>query len=164
MDLVTTRRATAADAAALAVVASASYVPYVDLMDGQRPAPMDAAYARSIARDLVWVAEIGVQVAGFLVLLDQPSITLLENVAVHPDWQGRGIGRLLIEIGEAHASESGKQSVRLYTNAAMVENQRLYSYLGYTEVGRRVEDGFDRVFYEKSLHRLRTVRTAPPSS
>jgi GNAT superfamily N-acetyltransferase len=151
MDTVTTRRARAADRAALAEVAFAAYLPYVALMDGQRPAPMDADYAGSIARDLVWVAEVGGHVAGFLVLVDEPAVTLLENVAVHPDWQGRGLGRLLIELGEYHAKASGRSVVRLYTNAAMLENRRLYSHLGYTEVGRRVEDGFDRVFFEKSL-------------
>jgi GNAT superfamily N-acetyltransferase len=151
MDTVTTRRATASDSASCADVAFRSYLPYIDRMGGQRPAPMDADYAESIARDLVWVAEVGIHVAGFLVLVDQPATTLLENVAVHPDWQGRGIGRLLVAIGEDHAKSTGKNAVRLYTNAAMLENRRLYSHLGYAEVGRRVEDGFDRVFYEKSI-------------
>ncbi len=128
-----------------------SYLPYVDRMGGQRPAPMDADYALSIARDLVWVAEIGTHLAGFIVLVDQPAVTLLENVAVHPDWQGRGVGRLLIAIGVEHARAAGKNAVRLYTNAAMLENRSLYAHLGYAEVGRRVEDGFDRVFFEKSI-------------
>ena len=99
----------------------------------------------------VWVAEVGGHVAGFLALVDEPAVTLLENVAVHPDWQGRGIGRLLIELGEEHAKASDRSAVRLYTNAVMLENRRLYSHLGYTEVDRRMEDGFDRVFFEKSL-------------
>ncbi len=151
MDTVTTRRASASDSAALAEVAYASYLPYVARMGGQRPAPMDADYAASIARDVVWVAEVGGHVAGFLVLLDQPDITLLENVAVHPDWQGRGVGRLLIAIGEDHAKANGKRTVRLYTNAAMTENRSLYAHLGYVEMGQRVDDGFDRVFFEKTI-------------
>jgi GNAT superfamily N-acetyltransferase len=151
VDIVTTRRARASDSAALADVASKSYLPYVDRMGGQRPAPMDADYAGSIARDLVWVAEVGIHLAGFVVLVDQPTVTLLENVAVHPDWQGRGVGRLLIAIGEERARATGKDAVRLYTNAAMLENTSLYAHLGYTEVDRAVEDGFDRVFYEKRV-------------
>jgi ribosomal protein S18 acetylase RimI-like enzyme len=112
---------------------------------------MDADYAGSNARDLVWVAEVDNHLAGFVVLVDQPGATLLENVAVHPDWQGRGVGRLLIAIGEEHARATGKNAVRLYTNASMLENISLYAHLGYTEVGRAVEDGFDRVFYEKRV-------------
>ena len=151
MDAVATRRATPTDAAWLASVATASYLPYVERMDGQRPAPMDADYAESIARDVVWVAEVGGHIGGFLVLVDQPDSTLLENVAVDPEWQGRGIGRLLIGIAEDHAKATGKGAVRLYTNAAMRENRGLYAHLGYAEVDRRVEDGFDRVFYEKAI-------------
>jgi hypothetical protein len=33
----------------------------------------------------------------------------------------------------------------------MVENLALYPRLGYREDGRRVEDGFDRVFFSKRL-------------
>ncbi len=151
MDTVTTRRARAADSAAVAEVATRSYLPYVERMGGHRPAPMDADYAAAIARDLVWVAEVGTQLAGFVVLVDQPTVTLLENVAVDPDWQGRGIGQLLIALGEEHARSTGKHAVQLYTNAAMRENRRLYGRLGYAEVGRRWEDGFDRVFFAKPV-------------
>jgi hypothetical protein len=41
--------------------------------------------------------------------------------------------------------------VTLYTNEAMVENRRLYARLGYAETGRRVEDGYRRVFFRKRL-------------
>jgi hypothetical protein len=41
--------------------------------------------------------------------------------------------------------------VTLYTNEAMVENLRLYRRLGFVETDRRVEDGYRRVFFRKSL-------------
>jgi ribosomal protein S18 acetylase RimI-like enzyme len=151
MDTVTTRRARTSDAAALAGIAVAAYSPYLPRMGGQRPAPLDGDYAASIARDTVWVAEAGTVVAGFLVLVDEPGTTLLENVAVHPDWQGRGIGGLLMGIAEDHAAAMGTGVVRLYTHATMVENRRRYEHLGYVEVAREVEDELDRVFYEKRL-------------
>src|ERR1700712_130407 len=108
MDAVATRRATPTDAARLASVATASYLPYVERMDGQRPAPMDADYAESIARDVVWVAEVGGHIGGFLVLVDQPDSTLLENVAVDPEWQGRGVGRILIRVAQGPAEGTRK--------------------------------------------------------
>jgi hypothetical protein len=37
----------------------------------------------------------------------------------------------------------------LYTNAAMSENLALYPRLGYREVDRRRDAGFDRVFFAK---------------
>ena len=151
MGTVSTRRAQSSDAPTLAAVAAAAYLPYVERMAGRRPAPMDADYAASIARDLVWVAEVGERVAGFLVLVDQAEATLLENVAVHPDRQGHGVGRLLVALAEEHARTLGTGVVRLYTNAVMHENRRLYVDLGYLEVDRRVEDGFDRIYFEKRL-------------
>src|SRR4051812_17943768 len=129
MGPVTTRRAQAADSATLVELAVRAYGPYLERMAGQRPAPLDADYAASIARDVVWVAEVGEHVAGFLVLVDRPDSTLLENVAVDPDCQGRGIGRLLMAMAEEHARSTGKDAVRLYTHATMLENQRLYDQL-----------------------------------
>ena len=64
------------------------------------------------------------------------------------------IGRLLMAVAEDHARTTSKEAVRLYTNAVMLENARLYEHLGYVEVGRRMQDGFDRVFFEKELTRL----------
>ena len=43
------------------------------------------------------------------------------------------------------------RAVELYTNAQMTENLSLYPRLGYAKTGRRMEDGFDRVFYRKEL-------------
>ncbi|HEX7058445.1 MAG TPA: hypothetical protein VF176_01160 [Solirubrobacterales bacterium] len=41
--------------------------------------------------------------------------------------------------------------MRLYTNAKMTENLELYLRLGYREVDRRCELGFERVFLAKRL-------------
>ena len=35
----------------------------------------------------------------------------------------------------------------------MLRNQRIYTRLGYTEVERRSDNGFERVFYVKRLPR-----------
>jgi len=42
-------------------------------------------------------------------------------------------------------------AVHLYTNEKMTDNLSIYPRLGYVEVARRHEDGFDRVFFEKRL-------------
>ena len=42
-------------------------------------------------------------------------------------------------------------AVHLYTNEKMAENLLIYPKLGYTEVERRTEDGFNRVYFEKTL-------------
>ena len=151
MDEPTLRRAVPGDADHLADLAQAAYAPYVGRMQGRRPAPMDADYPRSVAQDVVWVAEVDAEVAGFLVLVDEQGVTLVENVAVAPRWQGRGLGQRLMALAEQHARETGAGTVRLYTNVVMTDNLRLYAALGYAEVDRRGDSGFERVFMEKAL-------------
>jgi GNAT superfamily N-acetyltransferase len=65
--------------------------------------------------------------------------------------RGQGIGKALIQFCEAQARRLGLVSVRLYTNAKMTDNLSIYPRLGYIEVERRSEDGFDRVYFEKHL-------------
>jgi hypothetical protein len=64
---------------------------------------------------------------------------------------GQGSDKSLIQFCEAQAVHLGLGSVHLYTNAKMTENLSIYPRLGYIEVSRHSEDGFDRVYFEKSL-------------
>ena len=41
--------------------------------------------------------------------------------------------------------------MRLYTNEKMIDNLSIYPKLGYVEVARRTESGFNRVYFERSL-------------
>jgi ribosomal protein S18 acetylase RimI-like enzyme len=120
-------------------------------LDGLRPGPLDADYAQLVAAAEVWVADVGDQVAGFLVLVVAEDHLLLENVAVRPAEQGHGIGRRLLTLAEDRAHDVGRGVIRLYTHVSMVENQRLYERAGYVETDRRGEHGLMRVFYEKQL-------------
>lgn len=76
---------------------------------------------------------------------------LLDNIAVLPSMQGRGIGRALVRFAERTASDQGYGRIRLYTNAAMSENLQLYARLGYRETHRAEEGGFRRVFMDKQV-------------
>jgi tRNA (guanine-N7-)-methyltransferase len=86
----------------------------------------------------------------------------LDAVAVAPSHQGRGIGPRLIAAAEREMREAGAATVRLYTNAAMTGNLALYPRLGYREAGRAVQDGFDRVFFEKALPPARPLTRSVP--
>jgi len=127
-----------------------AYAPYVPRI-GREPAPMTADYAGLIGRSEVWVADEAGRVVGVLVLRPGATGLLLENVAVVPERQGRGIGRVLIAFAERKARDLGLTEISLYTNERMVENIHLYRKLGYVETDRRVEDGFARVFFRKPI-------------
>jgi ribosomal protein S18 acetylase RimI-like enzyme len=143
MDL---RRATDADVEALAAVADAAYAVYVARI-GRPPAPKVADYAAAVRDAETWILE-GV---GLLVLYPKEDHLLLDNVAVAPTAQGRGLGRRLLQHAEARAAALGLPEIRLYTHETMVENQRMYLRHGYVETARGGADGFRRVFYTKDL-------------
>ncbi|MCP5083620.1 MAG: GNAT family N-acetyltransferase [Alphaproteobacteria bacterium] len=99
----------------------------------------------------LYVASVDHEVAGFVVFFERDDHVHLENVAVSPAHQGKGIGSNLIEFVESETLNRGLNTVELYTNARMTGNLTLYPALGYEEIGRWSEDGFDRVFYRKTL-------------
>jgi ribosomal protein S18 acetylase RimI-like enzyme len=144
------RPARGEDAAAVTAVVRAAYAPFVPLI-GREPGPMGDDYAALIAAGLVHVLDEDGRIVGVLVLVDEPSGLLLDNVVVAPQAQGRGHGRRLIAFAEAEARRRGHATVRLYTNVLMTANIALYGRLGYRETDRRVESGYHRVFMAKRL-------------
>jgi GNAT superfamily N-acetyltransferase len=144
------RPASGADAPALASIAVAAYQHYVPRI-GRPPAPMTADYTAAVRRGQAWVAAVDGEVAGFIILIPQPGYLLLENVAVLPAAQGRGIGARLLALAEDRARALHLPEIRLYTNAAMTENLAYYPQHGYTQTHRAHQDGFHRVFFRKRV-------------
>src|SRR5690242_10098817 len=139
------RAAQPADVPAIERIVAAAYTPYIDRI-GRAPAPMTADHHDLVGTtDHVYVTvdEDDGQIVGVVVLVD--------SVAVAPGRQGHGHGRALLAFAEHRARERGCGEVRLYTNAAMTENLALYPRLGYVEVDRRVDDGYDRVYFTKDV-------------
>lgn len=145
------RRATPSDAASITRVVAEAYAPYVARI-GRKPAPMSVDYHELVrTTDHVSVLQDGDGIVGVIVLVPAVGHLLIENVAVAPTAQGRGYGRVLLAEADCRARQLGYQETRLYTNVAMIENIAWYSRLGYVEIERRCEDGFDRVFLAKPL-------------
>jgi ribosomal protein S18 acetylase RimI-like enzyme len=142
-----------ADVDFVAELVERAYEGYVEEIGG-RPAPMDADYAAAVRDGTLFVAEDGGEVAGAIVLVDEGEHLEIENVAVAPSRQGDGIGRALLAFAEEQARERGVAELRLFTHVVMTRNQRIYGLLGYTEIERRTDHGFERVFYSKRLPTL----------
>ncbi|WP_395639914.1 GNAT family N-acetyltransferase [Pseudolysinimonas sp.] len=145
----TIRPARQDDLAAIERIVHDAYRGYIPRM-GTKPGPMLADYASVLATRLVDVVDDG-EILGVVVLDREADGMLLENVAVAPAAQGRGLGRMLIRHAEARAREAGCPTIRLYTHVTMVENLALYERVGYIETGRGDSEGFDRVFLSKRL-------------
>jgi ribosomal protein S18 acetylase RimI-like enzyme len=75
----------------------------------------------------------------------------LENVAVHPDHQGRGLGRALLAHAESVGREHGLVEIRLLTNERYVDNIAMYRRYGYRETHRRPHLGTDLVYFSKPI-------------
>lgn len=144
------RPALPCDVAPVQALIEAAYARYVPRIGG-KPGPMLEDYAALIDQGLVEVFEEDATVLGVLVLVAQADGLLLDNIAVNPVAQGRGLGRQLMAHAEARARQLGLAVVRLYTNEAMSENLGLYQRLGYRETHRAEQAGFRRVFMEKRL-------------
>jgi GNAT superfamily N-acetyltransferase len=146
----TIRRAIAADVQAIERIVYDAYVKYVDRI-GKQPGPMLDDYAARVAAGEASVCAEGDDIAGILVLEPAPDHLLLDNIAVAPSWQGRGVGRLLLDFADAEARRAGYTELRLYTHVLMHENIALYLRLGWQEYGRGEQAGFQRVFMRKPV-------------
>ena len=154
------RKACASDVAAIRHCATEAYSQYVERI-GKKPAPMVADFGSLVADGKMVVAinnasEMQSSAAkdmlvGYVVFYADNNTMRLDNIAVLPQCTGAGIGKLLIATVEQSAQGLGLDSVTLYTNASMIENLQMYPALGYVEFDRRVEDGFNRVYYRKRV-------------
>lgn len=144
------RAAEARDALDLTDCARAAYALYLPRMD-REPAPVLADYQALIAADEVEVLVFEGRTAGFIVARPVADSLFIENLAVRPELQGRGLGRYLMQQAETRARTLGKILLRLYTNAVMTENMPFYESLGFQLEGRVLEDGYQRIYFVKHL-------------
>lgn len=147
------RRGEMSDAEVMSQIAEAAYAQYVEAI-GRAPAPMTADYAKHMQDDHCLVAlsdgDQQSMAVGFVVIVERSDGYWIETVAVLPEFTGQGIGAKLVEAAEAFVATSA-DVVQLYTNVKMTRNVSWYPRLGYREVDRRREQGFDRVFFHKKL-------------
>jgi len=99
------------------------------------------AFARFQQTEPVFiVAEMQGQVVGYLfgrVNLDTQHAHLI-RVAVHPTWQGRGIGVRLLAEGLDALREAGAEFVTLNTQQDNQRSQRLYRWFGFRRIGEEM--------------------------
>ncbi|QCI87333.1 GNAT family N-acetyltransferase [Vagococcus zengguangii] len=95
------------------------------------------------------VFELDQQVVGYvhaeryLTLYEEELYNLL-GVAVHPDYQGQGIGGALLRAIENCAKDQGVAGVRLNSGSQRVKAHRFYENMGYD--GNKLQKRFVKWF------------------
>ncbi len=83
------------------------------------------------------VAEFAGELAGHAVLSTGAGEAHLLNLCVAPDWQGRGLGRRLLQRMLHIAREKAADTVYLEVRASNQVARALYESEGFCEIGRR---------------------------
>ncbi len=124
------RPAEAGDAAAIRALTRAAYAKWVPVI-GREPLPMTADYEAAVAKHRFDLLYVDRALAALIETIAQDDHLLIENVAVAPAFQKRGLGRKLMAHADAVAAQAGYALLRLYTNKSFAENVTLYLRLGY---------------------------------
>lgn len=66
---------------------------------------------------------------------EQDRNLVVHRLAVHPDHQGKGIARKLMDFSEEFARKQGYNAIRLDTFSQNPRNQKFYRTRGYSELG-----------------------------
>ena len=150
MPKVTLQPAQVADLAFITSCAESTYSIYVERI-GKKPAPMVANFAAALEAGQLEILLAENSTIGFLVSFPIDNKLFIENIAIHPDHQGRGYAGEIFSLLEARARSSDMSAIELYTNEKMTENLTLYPRLGFEEIDRRSEAGFNRIYFRKTL-------------
>lgn len=150
MEILPIRQAQIADQGAVVECVQKAYALYHSRMD-KEPAPLLADYSALITRGVVYVLPGEEGIMGMLVMMPQDRSMFVENIAVDPRFQGKGLGSALMAFVEQQARKEQLDEIRLYTNEVMTENIAFYHTLGFDEVGRWLQGGYRRVFLRKGL-------------
>ena len=142
------RLATDADVPLVEKLVRAAYEPWAERI-GFRPLPLDADYQALVAHGQVFVTAPDVD--GVLVLSSEPDALGVDNVAVRPDAQRRGIGGRLMSYALERAADGDFSTVRLYTHSLMTDNIAWYASLGFVETAREPLPVGERVHMAKQL-------------
>lgn len=137
-DTIKIRQGKAEDVQDIHSLTREAYAKWVPLI-GREPLPMSADYQDALQKhrfDLLFINET---LAALIETISHDDHLLIENVAVSPAFQGKGLGTKLLAHAEQLATSLGYSEIKLYTNKLFAENLTFYGRLGY-QVER--EEGF----------------------
>jgi len=124
------RRAGQDDAAAVRSLTRDAYAQWIPVI-GREPLPMKADYEKAVHEHEVDLLHADGQLVGLIEVFLTADHLFIENIAVLPGHQGKGLGHHLLDHAETKAKGAGLGELRLLTNQAFATNVRLYLSVGF---------------------------------
>jgi len=141
-EAISLRAATDADVDKIRALTREAYGKWVPLI-GREPLPMMADYAEAVRKHRIDLVDAGGELVALIEMVPASDHLLIENVAVSPHHQGKGMGGRLLVHAEQVAATLGVDDIRLYTNKRFTENVQLYLRHGYSiDREEPLKDGF----------------------
>jgi len=156
-DAISFRMATADDTKTIRRIVRLAYAKWIAVI-GREPRPMTADYERAVQEHRFALLCIGAEVVGLIETATKDDHLWIENVAVSPNHQGKGLGRRLLDHAERDAADAGFSETRLLTNADFRSNVSLYHHAGYVITHQEPFMGGTAVYMSKRL-----TQSAPQS-
>lgn len=100
-------------------------------------------WSREILRDCIRAGyacfglQLGGDLAGYSIFNWAAGEAHLLNLCVHPDWQGQGYGRMLLEFSIGHVARLETEAMYLEVRTSNPQAFRLYASRGFSQIGRR---------------------------
>lgn len=124
------KRARAEDAQAVLYLVREAYARWVPVI-GREPMPMKVDYDQAIREHEIDLLHDDGELLALIETIANPDHLFIENIAVAPAHQGKGLGRRLLAHAQGKAIEAKLPQLRLLTNAAFEANVRLYQSVGF---------------------------------
>ena len=144
------RIATPGEADEVRAIVRAAYAKWVPVI-GREPMPMKVDYGLALQKHRFDLLCIDGSVEGVIETDLRKDHLWIENVAVRPASQGKGLGRRLMAHAEQLAKDQGVAVLRLLTNAEFADNVTLYEKLGYRVDQREPFMGGTTLYMSKAL-------------
>jgi len=119
------------------------YLHDVDRMLAIEEAAYPFPWTRGILEDCIKAGyacfglQLGGELAGYSIFNWAAGEAHLLNLCVHPDRQGQGYGRLLLEFSIRHVARLETEAIYLEVRASNPQALKLYTGRGFIQVGRR---------------------------
>jgi len=134
------RTAGPADAAAIRDLTRAAYARWIPVI-GREPRPMTADYGAAVVAHRIDLMEEGRRLVGLIEMLARPDHLFLVNLAIAPERQGGGLGKILLAHAHAVARDLRLPTIALGTNRAFSANLRFYAGQGFEIVEEKAFEG-----------------------